>query len=179
MHFKACSIGSVCYDEDYDEDLYEYEVDNESNKSSVQLSPRDVQPQIQEEVKQEHPNDEGQITPSQLKVEEDNKAEQFIKYKESAGFPYNRMNTFSKINRRNSNTNILWDYDQCTQIIKGILKKHQDFKNEEMNFGSTDPFGKEFKLKMQNEYLKMFWFSIAVCHDVIATKHPETKQLAY
>lgn len=31
MHFKACSIGSVCYDEDYNEDDYEYVIDNESH----------------------------------------------------------------------------------------------------------------------------------------------------
>lgn len=27
MQFKACSIGSVCYDEDYNEDDYEYIVE--------------------------------------------------------------------------------------------------------------------------------------------------------
>jgi phospholipid-translocating ATPase len=30
MQFKACTIGSVCYDEEYNDDDYEYLVDRES-----------------------------------------------------------------------------------------------------------------------------------------------------
>lgn len=28
MEFKSCSIGAVCYDEDYKEEDYDYEIDN-------------------------------------------------------------------------------------------------------------------------------------------------------
>lgn len=38
MQFKACTIGSVCYDEDYNEDDYEYTVDPFSQSSSLRNS---------------------------------------------------------------------------------------------------------------------------------------------
>lgn len=38
MQFKACSIGSVCYDEDYNEDDYEYMVEQPSNCQSMRNS---------------------------------------------------------------------------------------------------------------------------------------------
>ena len=31
MEFKSCSIGAVCYDEDYKEDDYDYEISNLGN----------------------------------------------------------------------------------------------------------------------------------------------------
>jgi len=37
MQFKACSIGSVCYDEDYNEDDYEYEI-QESSLSHIKVN---------------------------------------------------------------------------------------------------------------------------------------------
>lgn len=37
MQFKACSISSVCYDEDYKEEDYEYEVE-ESAPSQINVS---------------------------------------------------------------------------------------------------------------------------------------------
>lgn len=37
MNFKACTVGSVCYDEDYKEDDYEYVFDNESNLSTHRM----------------------------------------------------------------------------------------------------------------------------------------------
>lgn len=36
MQFKACTIGSVCYDEEYNEDDYEYEVEAESTNRKSQ-----------------------------------------------------------------------------------------------------------------------------------------------
>lgn len=38
MQFKACTIGSVCYDEEYNEEDYEYEVDDDQtpgNKEEI------------------------------------------------------------------------------------------------------------------------------------------------
>ncbi len=35
MEFKACSVASVCYDEDYKEDDYEYFVDERSNRETT------------------------------------------------------------------------------------------------------------------------------------------------
>ena len=32
MQFKACTIGSVCYDEEYNDEDYEYEVDQQSTQ---------------------------------------------------------------------------------------------------------------------------------------------------
>ena len=51
--------------------------------------------------------------------------------------------------------------------------------NEETNFGTTVAGTDPLILKKQTEYLIMFWLNIALCHDVIATRHPQTGLLAY
>ena len=38
MQFKACTIGSVCYDEDYNEDDYEYVNEESSQAQSMRNS---------------------------------------------------------------------------------------------------------------------------------------------
>lgn len=43
--------------------------------------------------------------------------------------------------------------------------------NNEIDLGRSDPFGPNLILQKQNEYLQMFWLNVALCHDVIATKH--------
>jgi len=37
MQFKACSIGSVCYDEDYNDDDYEYVVETNRDKELLEI----------------------------------------------------------------------------------------------------------------------------------------------
>ena len=37
MQFKACTIGSVCYDEEYNDDDYEYEVELDTVRGEPQI----------------------------------------------------------------------------------------------------------------------------------------------
>jgi hypothetical protein len=45
------------------------------------------------------------------------------------------------MNRRNSATEIIWDYKQSTAIIHGLLQQKKYFFNEEVNLGKSDPNG--------------------------------------
>jgi hypothetical protein len=45
-------------------------------------------------------------------------ASEFEKYKESKGYPYNEPGEKSKVNRRNSLTDIVWNFSQSTSIIR-------------------------------------------------------------
>lgn len=83
------------------------------------------------------------------------------------------------MNRRNSATEIVWDYSEQIKIVRELLRTKKFFINEEINLGTSRHGDEPLILKKQTEYLNMFWLNVALCHDVIATKHPKTGLLAY
>ena len=83
------------------------------------------------------------------------------------------------MNRRDSVTKIVWNYKEAARIIKNLLETKRYFNNEEINLGKSSEGGKDLIMRKQNEYLHQFWLNIALCHDVIATKHQNSDQLAY
>eukprot|EP00347_Sterkiella_histriomuscorum_P002642 403367358 len=176
MQFKACTIGSVCYDEDYKEEDYDYVF--ETNLSQPQSLRNSIHVEtINIDGKEFRIPEQNQI--EDLEGDGEEKAMQFEQFKKEKGYPFNKEGASIKLNGADQVAKIVWDFKQSTDIIKNLLETKRYFLNDEINLGASQIGHTPLILHKQNEYLHYFWLTVVLCHDVITTKKHDSDELTY
>jgi magnesium-transporting ATPase (P-type) len=148
MQFKACTIGSVCYDEDYKDDDYEYENGDGGNGieyDSVNPGEMMVSGSKKGNIAQDD-NNINQVNGDEAR--DHINLEEYEKMRSENKEMFNEFGQESKIlRRRDSITKIVWNYTEAAPILRNLLEKDRYFYNEETNLGQSTPNGPFLVLK--------------------------------
>jgi magnesium-transporting ATPase (P-type) len=164
MQFKACTIGSVCYDEDYRDEDYDYIMEEGSEgifrdgathtvgafeefpELPLRTEALPMQGQVIRKDRLTVIKEEGAIEEAEIKVslndqkdlEINDEAAAFEKFKKDLAHHFNEPGKESKLKRRrDSITKIVWNFTEAEKIMRNLIQKKRYFLNEETNLGRS------------------------------------------
>ena len=147
MEFKACTVGGLCYDDNYHKNLIRFK---------QKLKRKGSLPNVQRKNSfVDRLGESAQVS---------RRSTEFEAHKLRHKFLYNQIGKNSKVKPRKSKSVILWEFSACSVILNELFKEEFSIPNVEMNLG----MGTKVLLKKQNHYLEEFWLCLCLCHEVIS-----------
>lgn len=125
MVFKGCSVGSVCYDEDYHDEDYEYNYEDDKGLATSEADRESIVSSKMNEFKQKVINKarKGTFAPT-----------------------FNRQGEMANVKQRYEPSKILWDFNP-TVILKQLFLNKKSFNNDLKMFGGDLKTGGKIVLK--------------------------------